>query len=118
MKIKEQIILLLVLSVSFCLVSFIFEVVVDNYSMVTEKIDVWFLFFSGVCVSMGFISFGFMLHYVPDTWNEKLLSFIGLSNEDVVGFSNKTVGLVMITVGTFGLFLSSRQLFINLGYLI
>ena len=121
MKVKEQIILLLVLSVSFCLVSFVFEVVVEDYSMVTEGIEVWFWFFSGVCGSMGFISFGFVLRYLPDEWlekwYEKVLSFVGLSNKDVIGFSNKTVGLVGIVMGIFGLFLSFRELFIDLGYL-
>ena len=120
MKIKEQIVLLLIVSISFCLVSFVFEVIVESHSIVTEEIGVWLWFFSGVCVSMGFISFGFMLRCLPDEWVikwfEKELSFIGFSRENVIYFSNKTGGWIVIALGMFALFLSFRELFIKLGY--
>ncbi|MCP4367739.1 MAG: hypothetical protein GY797_06450 [Deltaproteobacteria bacterium] len=117
MKIKEQIVLLLAVSISFCFVSFIFDGFVKDYSSNTKNVEVWVWFFSGFCFSMGIISFGFMVYYLPDNWNEKIVSFFGLSNENMVGFSNKTRGLVGIVVGMFWLFLSFGKLFIDLGYL-
>lgn len=117
--VKDKVILFIGLSFLFCIASIILEVVVKDYALVARNIESLLLFFAGFCASMIFVCLGLIIRSIPEgaieNWLARELPITTLFGEPK-GFSNKTTGVIGITVGLFGIFLSLRGLLVDLGY--
>jgi pheromone shutdown protein TraB len=91
--IKDKIILLIGLSFSFCIASFILEVVVKDYDLVARNTESWLWFFSGFCASTAYTCLGLIIRTIPagaiESWLARELPITALFGEPKGFFPTK-----------------------------